>query len=105
MGCYVEFREQWIPLNPEPLWFPFPQYLDGMVDAMNYLLGMNGMGQSYVTGYGSRPLTNPHHRFWAHELAPNLPGPPPGCLSGGPNSDLQDPKVQEAGLAGCKPQK
>jgi endoglucanase len=81
------------------------KYLDGMVDAMNYLLGVNAMGQSYVTGYGSRPLQNPHHRFWAHELNPALPGPPPGCLSGGPNSDLQDPKVQEAGLAGCKPQK
>jgi endoglucanase len=81
------------------------KYVDGMVDAMNYLLGVNAMGQSYITGYGSRPLTNPHHRFWAHQLSPNLPGPPPGCLSGGPNSDLQDPKVQEAGLAGCKPQK
>jgi endoglucanase len=34
-----------------------------------------------------------------------FPKAPPGCVSGGPNSGLQDPYVKAAGLKGCKPQK
>jgi endoglucanase len=81
------------------------KYLIGMVDGMNYILGVNAMGQSYITGYGTRPLRNPHHRTWSNELGPAFPPAPPGCVSGGPNSGLQDPLVKEAGLPGCKPQK
>lgn len=33
------------------------------------------------------------------------PKPPPGAVSGGPNTDLQDPYVRAAGLQGCAPQK
>jgi endoglucanase len=81
------------------------KYLDGASEAMNYLLGRNPMDQSYVTGYGHRPLEHPHHRFWAHQVDAKLPGPPPGAISGGPNSSLQDPYVQAAGLIGCAPAK
>jgi endoglucanase len=81
------------------------KYLTGMVDGINYILGVNAMGQSYVTGYGTRPLKNPHHRTWSNELGPAFPPAPPGCVSGGPNSGLQDPVTQKAGLPGCKPQK
>ena len=63
------------------------------------------MGQSYITGYGDRPLRHPHHRFWAHQANANFPAPPPGAVSGGPNSGLEDPYVQAAGLKGCAPQK
>ena len=81
------------------------KYLDGVGEGMSYLLGRNPMDQSYVTGYGERPLEHPHHRFWAHQANAVFPGPPPGAVSGGPNSGLQDPYVQAAGLAGCAPQK
>ncbi len=81
------------------------KYLDGISSAMDYILGRNAMGQSYITGYGDRPLQNPHHRFWANQADPNFPKAPPGALSGGPNSGLQDPYVQAAGLKGCAPQK
>ena len=59
------------------------------------------------SGYGDKPLLNPHHRFWAHQARADFPTAPPGILSGGPNSDLQDPYVQAAGLKkkGCAPQK
>jgi endoglucanase len=67
------------------------RFLAGAVAAMDYVLGRNALGKSYVSGYGSRPLTNPHHRLWAHSIDPKFPTPPPGVLSGGPNSDLQDP--------------
>jgi len=58
-----------------------------------------------VSGYGSKPLENPHHRFWAFQVDSKFPKAPPGCVSGGPNSGLQDPYVEAAGLKGCKPQK
>ncbi|MFO7178122.1 MAG: glycoside hydrolase family 9 protein [Pseudomonadota bacterium] len=81
------------------------KYLDGVVLAMDYLLGRNPLAQSYVTGYGERPLENPHHRFWAHQAVATYPKPPPGIVSGGPNSRIEDPYSQAAGLKGCVPQK
>jgi endoglucanase len=81
------------------------RYLDGVAEAMNYILGRNPLDKSYVTGYGARPLEHPHHRFWAHQANASFPSPPPGAVSGGPNSGLQDPYVQAAGLAGCAPEK
>ena len=80
------------------------KYLNAAAEALNYVLGRNPMDKSYVTGYGERPLVNPHHRFWAHQANPAFPPPPPGVMSGGPNSGLQDPYVQAAGLQGCAPE-
>jgi endoglucanase len=82
-----------------------PKYLLAMENALSYILGKNPLDQSYVTGYGSRPLENPHHRFWAHQANAAFPSAPPGVLSGGPNSGLQDPYVKAAGLRGCAPMK
>jgi len=84
-----------------------PMYRDAVAAAMNYLLGTNPLGQSYVTGYGEKPVEHPHHRFWAKQARADFPDPPPGVLCGGPNSDLQDPYVQAAGLKkkGCAPEK
>jgi len=81
------------------------KYLNGVVAGMDYILGRNAIDQSYVTGWGKRPLENPYHRFWCHQANPKYPKPPPGVLSGGANSELQDPYVQAAGLKGCAPQK
>jgi endoglucanase len=81
------------------------KYFDGALDAMGYLLGRNPLSQCYVSGYGSKPLRWPHHRFWSFQVDKRFPPAPPGCLSGGPNSGLQDPYVQAAGLKGCAPQK
>lgn len=81
------------------------KYLAGVASAMDYLLGRNPIDQSYVTGYGARPLRNPHHRFFAKQVRADLPEPPPGIVSGGPNSDLQDPYARGAGLLGQPPQK
>jgi endoglucanase len=81
------------------------KYTEAAAEGMNYVLGRNPMDQSYVTGFGSRPLEHPHHRFWAHQANAKFPPPAPGAVSGGPNSGLQDPYVQAAGLAGCAPEK
>lgn len=82
-----------------------PEYLEGVILGMDYLLGRNALSQSYVSGYGENPLLNPHHRFWAKQADARFPEVPPGAVSGGPNSGLQDPYVQAAGLKGCAPQK
>ena len=73
---------------------------------MDYLLGRNPLQQCYVTGYGSVPLRHPHHRFWADQKSSRFPPPPPGAVSGGPNSSLQDPQTKRSGLhRGLPPQK
>lgn len=81
-----------------------PKYRDGAVAAMDYLLGRNPTNHSYVSGWGDQPVRNVHHRFWANQLDPSLPTAPPGALSGGPNSALQDPVAQRL-LPGCAPQR
>lgn len=81
------------------------KYLDGVATGMNYLLGNNPLGQSYITGYGQKPLRHPHHRFWAQQANAKYPAPPPGVLSGGPNSNVDDPYGKAAGLKGCAPER
>jgi endoglucanase len=61
------------------------RYRDGVVDVIDYLLGRNPLDQSYVSGFGARPMRFPHHRFW-HSADPRYPAPPAGVVSGGPNS-------------------
>ncbi len=81
------------------------KYLDDVTEGMDYLMGRNAADKSYVSGYGERPLINPHHRFWAHQANSSFPMVPAGVLSGGPNSALQDPYAQGMGLAGSPAQK
>ena len=82
-----------------------PDYVNTVSSSMDAILGRNALGKAYITGYGERPLENPHHRFWAFQANATMPKAPPGALSGGPNSGLEDPYVKAAGLKGCKPAK
>ena len=53
---------------------------------LNYLLGCNGLGYCFVSGFGTVSPVNPHHR------PSQVSGSPmPGMLAGGPNSNLEDP--------------
>ena len=79
------------------------RYRNGVIDVMDYLLGRNPLDQSYVSGYGARPMANPHHRFWAHSLDPGLPPPPPGVLSGGANAMAMADPVAQAMRGHCAP--
>ncbi|MGK3992207.1 glycoside hydrolase family 9 protein [Sorangium sp. So ce1024] len=81
------------------------KYFDGVVSGADYILGRNAMDKSYVSGYGENPLENPHHRFWAAQLSDEYPAPPPGAVSGGPNTARQDPIAMEQIDAACAPQK
>lgn len=86
-------------------WSGEPRYREAAGDVMDYLLGRNPLGQSYVSGYGARPLTNPHHRFWARRKDSAYPPPPPGALSGGPNNTSMIDPVALTLKGKCAPQR
>jgi endoglucanase len=63
-----------------------PRFLDGAVTGMDYLLGRNALGQSYVTGYGTDTTAHLRTRQFGHDSDQNFPPPPIGALAGGANS-------------------
>lgn len=72
------------------------RYRAAVIDAMDFLLGRNALGQSYISGYGERAMRHPHHRFWAQGADPEYPPAPPGAVSGGPNAgNMADPVARE----------
>lgn len=81
------------------------KYVAGMVESMDYLLGRNPLGLSYITGFGTHAVQHPHHRFWANEPADGWPPPPPGVIAGGPNGNPIDPVAQAQNLAQQPPAK
>ncbi len=69
------------------------------LENLHYLLGRNAPGKCFVTGFGTDPVMNPHHR---PSLAASVFYPVPGMVSGGPNANLEDP-VAKSELAGKAP--
>ncbi len=61
-------------------------YLINAERCLNHVLGQNATGFCYVTGFGTRPTQDPHHRLsYSHPK-----GTLPGFLAGGPNRERQD---------------
>jgi endoglucanase len=54
---------------------------------LDYLLGRNATGYSFVTGYGDKTPMHIHHR---PSEADGISEPIPGLLAGGPNPGMQD---------------
>jgi endoglucanase len=63
------------------------KYIDAALGNLDYLLGRNGTGYSFVSGFGVKPIMHPHHRT---SVADGVVEPVPGLLSGGPNPGGQD---------------
>ena len=63
------------------------KYLVGALSNLDYLLGRNATGYSFLTGFGSKQVMFPHHR---PSEADGIKEPVPGLLSGGPNPGQQD---------------
>ena len=57
------------------------KYYKSAVNDLHYILGRNGTGYCYVTGFGSRHTMHIHHR---PSSADGIEEPVPGYLSGGP---------------------
>jgi endoglucanase len=64
-----------------------PAYREAALDHWHYLLGLNPLGLSYVTGIGERAVRHPHHR---PSVGDGIDDPVPGMVAGGPNRHLQD---------------
>ncbi|MGY1410287.1 MULTISPECIES: glycoside hydrolase family 9 protein [unclassified Luteimonas] len=63
------------------------EYLDAAQSQLDYVLGRNPLGVSFVTGHGLRTPMHIHHR---PSQADGIAEPVPGLLSGGPNPRQQD---------------
>ncbi|MBC8988286.1 glycoside hydrolase family 9 protein [Pedobacter sp. N36a] len=72
------------------------KYLDHALSNLDYLLGRNATGFSYITGFGSKTPMFPHHRPSA---ADRVKEPVPGFLVGGPNPGKQDGVVLPSTVA------
>lgn len=59
---------------------------------VDYLFGKNPMDISYITGFGSKAVSQPHHRPC---VADGVEAPVPGLVSGGPCQGLYDEAVQK----------
>lgn len=66
-----------------------PGNLRAAQSALDYTLGRNATGYSFVTGFGARPPMHPHHR---PSEADGIADPVPGWLVGGPNPGQEDIK-------------
>jgi endoglucanase len=79
-------------------------FYDAVITGIDYILGRNALGQSYVTGYGTDSTTHLRTRQFGHDLDPSLPPPPPGALAGGANSTETPGFPSDQRLRGLPPQ-
>lgn len=59
------------------------KYLTCAQKQLDYLMGLNTLDVSFVTGFGEKPFMNPHHRPSGSD---GIVDPVPGLVSGGPNN-------------------
>ncbi len=62
-------------------------YLRAALGNLDYLMGRNATGYSFVTGFGTKTPLAPHHRLSSSD---SVAAPVPGLLVGGPNPGQQD---------------
>lgn len=70
---------------------PNKDYITAALEQVNYILGKNPIGISYVTGFGVQSCTHPHHR---PSTADDIDEPIPGLVAGGPDMLRNDEYVR-----------
>lgn len=63
------------------------KYMNAAMSTVDYVLGKNATGFSFVTGYGDKTPMNIHHR---PSVADDTIIPVPGFIAGGPHAGKQD---------------
>jgi len=76
-------------------------YIQTAENSAHYLMGRNTLSQSYITGFGSMQVLQPHHRT---SVGDDVEKPVPGLVVGGPNTALDD-DIAKAKLSGRAPAK
>ncbi len=79
---------------------PQRDYLDAAQSQLDYVLGRNPLGLSYVTGIGLRSPRHIHHRI---SEADGIAEPVPGLLAGGAQPGQQDAKDCKVGYPSRQP--
>jgi len=80
---------------------PNQEYVNAALEHMSYLLGKNALNQSYISGFGARPMQNPHHR-----PSVAVGEAVPGMVAGGPNAgNLGGDRTLEQAREGRPPMK
>jgi hypothetical protein len=79
------------------------RYRNAMTESMDWLLGRNALGISFISGYGAYSMQHPHHRFWGNDAARGFPPPPNGAIAGGVNAAPSDPAATDANLSSLPP--
>ena len=79
-------------------------YADAVTTGIGYLFGRNGLGQSYVTGYGTDDTRHQRTRQFGHDFEPSMPPSPPGALAGGADSRSHPDFPYDERLLGRAPQ-
>ena len=80
------------------------RFRDAVAGGVDFVLGRNALGQSFVTGCGTDFTRHQRTRHFAHDLDPAFPPPPPGALAGGPTSREHPGFPSDPRLAGLPPQ-
>ena len=70
---------------------PNEDYVSAAIEQLNYILGKNPMGISYVTGFGEKCCQHPHHR---PSTADGIDAPPKGLIVCGPNMEREDEYIR-----------
>ena len=65
---------------------------NGALSQLDYSLGFNALDLSFITGFGTRSVQNPHHR---PSGADGIEAPVPGFIVGGPNKRWTYPETKE----------
>ena len=78
------------------------EYADAAVYQMDYILGVNAVGYSYITGVGANSFCHPHNRVTE---ADGIDDTIPGYVSGGPNGIPADEKAEWLIRPGTPPMK
>ena len=86
-GCNGSVARQAVVLEAAHRLTGDQRYRAAQLDALNYLLGRNPYGRSFVTGLGHRPPMHPHDR---RSGADDVAEPWPGCLVGGAHPRATD---------------
>ncbi|OJU12828.1 MAG: hypothetical protein BGN88_14690 [Clostridiales bacterium 43-6] len=67
-------------------------YDSAALEQLNYLFGRNYNAKCYVSGFGTNPMMNPHHR---PSQADGITAPVPGMVAGGPDDRLEDATMKQ----------
>lgn len=78
------------------------EYVDATIHQMDYILGINAVDYSYISGVGAHAFCHPHNRVTE---ADGIDDTIPGYVSGGPNGKPADEKAEWLILPGTPPMK